>query len=486
MKKYRFYFISIIIGVFCAGYFIYMGQVDNHERSSLVLAEAENTGENLFPSPEKTLYQMSLYLDVHNKNIYGNTLLKTENTSEHILEELWFTAYPNAFTTPNHSPAPKFAYYDGFDEAWLEFSQIVVNGTAAEHKIDGVAVQVILQESISPDEPIVVEMQWMAKIPKVAYRYGTKNNVFMLGNFYPILNVLGDEWHKSYNSAFGDPFCSHTANYVVNLNTPEAYDVAATGISRQEIAEDNGRQIHIIEALNARDFSLAVMYNYQELNKTLDQTEIKAYLPSDKIGMGESVLKESADILDYYSSKFGVYPYEEFKIVYVPMQGFQGMEYSGLIFLKDEFLRANYDRNHREVILAHEISHQWWYGMVGNDQIKEPWLDEGLANWSAYKYLQDVKGQKIATSGASIKGVKLNKELGDIYSLSEYFHTAYSGGEAFWFGLEAELGTDKVFKILNRYLATFKYKIATTADLLEIIREESGQDMEEYFARWFK
>lgn len=492
MKRYKFYLLSIIIGVFCAGYLIYNGQVDQYDNSALAVAEVQlqdaqlQDYDNFFPHPDKTLYQMGLYLDINNKILYGSTILNTENTSGRSLEKLWFTAYPNAFKDSRSSPAPRKAYYEGFDAGWLEFSQIKVNGQISEYILDGVSVHVNLEEEILPEQAITVEMEWKAKIPKVAYRYGIKDNVFMLGNFYPSLNVLSDDWHNSYNSTFGDPFCLHAANYLVRINTPEAYEVVSTGKVVQTIAEDNGRQTHTIEAHNVRDFSLAILFNYQEINKVTSQANIKAYLPKDKEKMGKKFLQKSADMLNYFSCQFGSYPYEEFKIVFVPMEGFHGMEYSGLIFLRDEFLKPNYDLKHSEYILAHEIAHQWWYGLVGNDQLREPWLDEGLANWSAYKYFQDIKDRRHTPSPQTIaKGMNLTRELKDIYSTSEYYQIAYNGGEAFWFGLEKEIGTDKVFKALRSYLAEFKHKIATTHDLLEVIEAEANRNMDEYFDKWF-
>lgn len=476
------------MGVFCAGYFLYDGQVNQNDNSALAIAEVQPEDyDEIFPNPDRTLYQMGLYLDINDKILYGNTILNTENTSGGTLEELWFTAYPNAFNKQNTSPAPHKAYYEGFDPGWLEFSEIKVNGKIAQYVLDGVSVQVNLEEDILPNEPIIVEMEWKAKIPKVAYRYGIKDNVFMLGNFYPSLNVLSEDWHNSYNSVFGDPFCLHAANYLVRINTPEAYEVVSTGKTLQTIAEDNGRQTHTIEAINVRDFSLAILFDYQELNKVTSQANIKAYLPKGKETIGKRFLQKSADMLNYFSCQFGSYPYEEFKIVFVPMQGFHGMEYSGLIFLRDEFLRPNYDLKHSEYILAHEIAHQWWYGLVGNDQLKEPWLDEGLANWSAYKYFQDIKERPHNPSSQTIaKGMNLAKELREINSTTEYYQVAYTGGEAFWFGLEKEIGTDKVFKALRRYLAEYKHKIATTNELLKAIEAEANKDMDEYFNKWFK
>ncbi len=118
--------------------------------------------------------------------------------------------------------------------------------------------------------------------------------------------------------------------------------------------------------------------------------------------------------------------------------------------------------------------------------MKEPWLDEGLANWSAYKYLYERKGQKPPPESHKPAGIKLTRELKEIYSAQEYYGTAYTGGEAFWFGLEDELGSEQVIKVLRRYYADFQYGIATTDDLKNCIQVEAHKNMDHYFQRWFE
>ncbi len=484
MYKRRFYLYIIIIGAVCAAYYIYAGK--GIEKTVSALPAGEEEVACLFPAQGKTVYQMGLYLDISTRTIYGNTVLNTKNTSGQPLQSLYFTAYPNAFRDLNNTPAPRAAYYAGFDEGWLEFDSFKINGEEVEFFLDGVSVEAVLLQDIMPGENVVVEMKWRAKIPKLAYRYGTKDAVYMLGNFYPFLNVLGEDgWHNSSNSAFGEPFCIHCADYIVRLNIPEAYDMVSTGVVTEVFAEDNGRETYIIEAKNARDFSLVVMHNYLRLETKQNKTTIKCYVPNWGVDAAQGILRESAEIINYYSCMWGSYPYSDFKVVFVPMEGFHGMEYSGLIFLREGFLHPGCDKEHRGFILAHEIAHQWWYGMVGNDQLREPWLDEGLANWSAYKCLEHCRGISPPESNRTGISVDLAQKLTDMYSTHEYYRTAYYGGEAFWFGLEQELGTEKVNKVLRRYLAEYRFKIATTQGLLNVIKKEAGQDMQGYFSRWF-
>ena len=122
--------------------------------------------------------------------------------------------------------------------------------------------------------------------------------------------------------------------------------------------------------------------------------------------------------------------------------------------------------------------------MVGNDQLREPWLDEGLANWLANKYLQKYRSYSQPDINYQ-QGVKLSKQLKEMRSNREYYSTAYEGGEAFWYGLEQELGEETVINVLRSYLAEYRYKIASGQDLLTIIEKEAHKDMDYYFNKWF-
>lgn len=494
MFRKRWGTVIIITAAICALCYWYQGF---HSPEGMLSAQPDQdtgadereivTSTGSFPNPETTLYQMGLYLDIETQTLYGKTVLNAVNTSGQVLNELWFTCYPNVFNSQNTTPAPSNAYYNGFDPGWLRIHSIMVNQQQVEYFEEGLSLQVLLPADVLPGETLSVEMQWEEKIPHLAYRYGCKDGTYMLGNFYPVLNLLdSDGWHNSYNCNFGDPFCFPCATYLVRINIPENRQLAFTGNIIASNTEDDGREVHLIQAENVRDFCLAVLCGYQEVKQSSGQVLVHCYAPWGGQGTAEEIAQQSAEILNYYSCRWGSYPYKDFKIVFVPMEGFHGMEYSGLIFIRQEYIDPVLSQDRGKFILAHEIAHQWWYGMVGNDQVREPWLDEGLANWSAYQYLNYNQSGAYSSADKYQPDGKLAQELGEINSRQEYYQTAYNGGEAFWFGLEEQLGKDTVDKVLRRYLAEYRFKMATTGDVKEVIKKEAHQDMSSYFDRWFE
>ncbi len=483
----KFWLIIITALIICSAYFFWTGNKTNTELAATLPDNIETEPSiSSFPAPGKTLYRMSLYLDTNTRTVYGTTVLTTENTSGQVLSELCFTIYADAFRTAATTPAPTSAYYAGFESAGIEFDEIMVNFKSVDYIKEGVTLQLVLAEELLPGQDITVEMKWRAQVPRLSYRYGYKDGVFVLGHVYPVLNVYDDHgWRTSYNSSFGDPFCHHCADYVVRLNIPETYSMVSTGNVVETIAEDNGRYFVTSAAENVRDFGMVVYSQYQNIEQEAQGRTVSIYVPARVDTDITPLLKETIDILEFFSCKWGSYHYPSFKVVVVPMKGFHGMEYSGIVFLSEDLLKPGADEQYTHFILAHEIAHQWWYGIVGNDQIREPWLDEGLANWGAYRYLGS-KGLATSNGKQVTTPTNLSRELNDMHSRNDYYRTAYTGGESFWWGLEQELGEEKVMQVLRRYLANYRFQIATSEDLLQVIRQEAHRDMQDYFADWFE
>lgn len=433
-----------------------------------------------FPQPEKTTYQMDLYLDAMDRVVYGQSQINTVNTSGRVLGELWLSIYPQAFQSAATSPAPASAYSQGFSPGGMRIKHIKINGQNSEFITEGISLKVMLPQDILPEEAITADISWQAQVPRVAYRYGNAEGVFMLGHLYPVLNTMSEQgWCIPDNSPFGDPFCMSAASYLVRINVPQDYRLVTSGELVACLALDNGRENHLIKAEMVRDFSLTACSGYDKLQQVDKQITLKCWAPAEMKAEAGRILRDTQQIVEYFSCQWGSYPYRELSVVVVPMHGFAGMEYSGVVYVSEQQLKGA----GLTMLLAHEIAHQWWYGLVGNDQYDEPWLDEGLAGYSAALYLNHLEGgvqSKSVGSGLA----RIDQALPDFPGDDQYRQAIYQGGESFWWALEQELGHDKVQKILRSYLANYKYQLATTEDLKKVINQEAHRDMSGFFSTW--
>ncbi len=487
-KKKTYVIIIAVLGLIGAAIFLYLGRDTSGSVFQPVNVSRSTTeAEKIFPPPDGTIYRMGLYLDVGNQLVLGQSVVETENNTDRALSELYFTVYPNAFQTREKSPMPSSAYRHGFNPGWLKLDTMEVNGQQVPCQQDELSLMALLPEDILPGQAVKIEMTWETRIPQAAYRLGTCDGVMMLSHIYPVLNVWkSGEWLLSQNISFGDPFCFQCADYLVKLNVPSEYQIISTGVVLGREADPGGRDTLLIQAERARDFVLVAAPTYQTLQQKEMDTILRCHVLPGYEEAGKEVLVRAARMFKYYSCTFGSYPYREFDIVQVPMEGFQGMEYSGVIFLCREAFGPAYGEARQDFLLAHEIAHQWWFGLVGNDQLREPWLDEGLANWSAWSYLRERDGKNAAARISPDYQTDLGRSLSEMSGREEYFNLAYRNGERFWRELEHELGNKKVIEVLRSYLAEYRYQLASAADLHAVIEKEAGQDMTPLFKKWFQ
>ncbi len=141
----------------------------------------------------------------------------------------------------------------------------------------------------------------------------------------------------------------------------------------------------------------------------------------------------------------------------------------------------------------HEVAHQWWYNVVGNDQVNHPWLDEALAQYSTYLYFRDTYGEAggqgfIAAMNDRWARVKnedkpIGLPVGD-YTAQEYGAIVYGRGPLFFLALRDRIGEDKMTELLRRYYADETWKIATPEEFRKLAEEVAGVSLGDLFEKW--
>jgi aminopeptidase N len=171
-----------------------------------------------------------------------------------------------------------------------------------------------------------------------------------------------------------------------------------------------------------------------------------------------------------------------------------GMEYPGLVYINERYYDNDYDGDNLLSTTVHETAHQWWYGVVGNDQIEEAWLDEGFATYSEgvftekeygrgnadmyYAYLDESAKEDI--QGKVYDGVIL-KPLDRYANWDDYGPAVYTGGAALLNEIRRQVGDENFYKIMQTYYKEYSFKIATTEDFLKVCEQVSGKEFDDLF-----
>jgi hypothetical protein len=155
-----------------------------------------------------------------------------------------------------------------------------------------------------------------------------------------------------------------------------------------------------------------------------------------------------------------------------------------------------------ELVTVHELAHQWWYGLVGNDEVHDSWLDEGLTEYSTILYYGRRYGREEAEHKYQIyinKGkfqlFRIYRDGGDtnetihrpLYEFKdwlEYDSLVYGKGAIMFHELRQEMGDETFFKVLREYFENNKYRNAKPKDLYKACQEVSGKSWEDFFLQW--
>ena len=296
-------------------------------------------------------------------------------------------------------------------------------------------------------------------------RLSSQNGVLSFGQWFPILSVE----HEVYG--LGDPQISFSADAIrFSLETTSALPrdaVACPGlISAPEITGTSWA----CEVTDVRDFSFVVNPRFQLTQSDANGTAIRVYTETVS---GAVTAELARTALIGLSEAFGPYPWPDLVLAEVGAGGGFSMEYPGSIHLTRGKVTDTY-------VVYHEVAHQWFYGQLGNDQQREPWLDEGFADFSA-RYLMGIGPNQCSTrpidSSVFAWGAGATTG-GDWSSCDGYFNTVFYRTTEFLNGIRATMGDDAFFAAMREWVEVNRHGTVTARGLLVHLAASTDTDLQ--------
>jgi hypothetical protein len=370
----------------------------------------------------------------------------------------------------------------------MQIQGVVVNGRATSfvYDVGDTALKVNLPQVLEKGQRAEVRMTWSLETPvwtddaAVYGLFGRSQQMVNLPLFYPSLAVyvpgatLGaGRWWLDTGTARGDAAYNYTSFFVVTATLP-ADQVAVTSgtlISSTLIGDKQARHIWVTGPV--REFLLQSSAIFGSATVESYGTRVTSYWLPGQEAAGRATLAYAISALRIYSDRFGPYPYRDLRVAPAPIN-FRGMEYPQAIQLGVQLYTTS--RADLEVLVAHEIAHQWWYQLVHNDPVNEPWLDEALAEYSVRIYLEELRGQRDAVLlllqrwQAPLDSLKqrgrdtlVGQRVGSFANNTQYETVVYGKGALFYDALRDTLGDRAFFDFLRRYLDNHRYGIVDSA-----------------------
>lgn len=466
-------------------------------------------------------YDIHAELDTDEHILTAVEYLTYYNNSPFALETLYCHLYANAFRNETtvfveetKRMYPGFSEFNLSENGYIDINSVFWGELPLNFQVEGTILVIPLDGFLQPNDTACFKIEFVLKIPRQVSRLGYLDEHYEMVQWYPKVCVFDDRgWHLDTYHAIGE-FYGEYGNYDVLIDVPGDYVVAATGV-RLDVQDiifmdsliANQKKIQIgdhrtvrFHAENVHDFAWVCDSDFLSQKYVVDDIDIYVFFDKRNEKKWKNAGVYAIDAVTRYNKWFGAYPYKNLSIIDGHFSG--GMEYPQLVIIgmdEDPFTRLF------EVVLIHEIGHQWFYGLLGSNEIEEAWLDEGFTTYTEIRYLEDKYGTENSLLKQKIFFVppitrryyhkliyymtKTNQiEMPILTSAYEYIdipvayaNGAYSKPALFLFNLEGILGRERFDKILKTYFEKYKFKHPDTEDFIEICEDISGEDLQLLF-----
>jgi hypothetical protein len=256
----------------------------------------------------------------------------------------------------------------------------------------------------------------------------------------------------------GDPFVTPVASSVRVRLTSSVPLVYATSGVRVGSAQPGVTYL----AENVREFSFTAARTSRVLNgRSLDgDTQIRVMTQWASPSRARHMLDVAQRAIARYEQWVGQMPYPS--ITLAETAGGSAMESPGLVWLPRNVANLDY-------LIAHELGHQWFYAVAGNDQAREPFFDEAMTDFLARKFMGQLRGSRCATA-------RLDRSIYD-YSATCYYETIYIQGSRFLDDIRGAIGNGEFWRTVRAFWADNRFTVSTTRELLEAFRAVGGDSL---------
>jgi hypothetical protein len=401
---------------------------------------------------------------------------------------------------------------------------------------DQTVMRVVLPEAVPPGESVTLDIEFVAQLPRVFARTGYKDDFYMVGQWFPKVGVYeaagmrgrasgGWNCHQFHANS---EFYADYGRYEVDMTVPRGFVLGATGRRTATRENPDGTVTYTHVQDNVHDFAWTTSPHYIEqrrvfsdsldvtpeeyaqvaalVDRTVDEVrlsdvEIILLIQPPHLPQVERYFTAAKLAIKWFGLWYGRYPYQTLTVVDPApgAAGAGGMEYPTLITGGTSFLLNNWPLSGIravEMVTVHEFGHNFWYGLVGNNEFEEAWLDEGFNSYSTAKAMEvgygregtlvDIPFLRVGSESASF-GHSLAARYDRVrqpawsYSPGNYGFYSYQKPELLLRTLEHYLGEQTMARVMRTYHERWRFRHPSSDDFYVVANEVSGQDLGWFF-----
>lgn len=294
--------------------------------------------------------------------------------------------------------------------------------------------------------------------------------------------------------------------YVCISNGELVEQTKLNDVEEVERIEKIGSSVYVFETKYPLKYLSFIVGKFTKEREDAESLPLRLYHSAFSLFQRRDLVEEAKDIIQFYESKFGPYPYEKLSIVRRSWSTSGGHSPASFIVL-NEFPRvpngARLVSNRgpvdlsrwKEYFIAHEIAHQWWGQGVTWETYHDQWLSEGLAQFAAVLYLKEKYGDRAFSDILKkfSKWTERKSEWGPITLGSRIGHFDFEAYQTIIYNksslvlnmLKDLIGEEPFFNGLKEFFRRHQYGVASTNDFINIIKEVSEKNLQAFFKKWF-
>ncbi len=490
-------------------------------------------------------YQIAASLDDMTNEITGTVTITYKNNSPHLLPFLWLQLDQNLFNKDSRGQArmpvgERSRYGDSksnFSGGYkISAVKLVNTNTNADYIIDDTRMQIRLPKPMTPGGDVIkIKIDYAFTLPEYgADRCGilkTKNgNIFAVAQWYPRMCVFDDVRGWNTDPYLGpSEFYLEYGNFDVYLTVPASHIVVCSGELQNEKDVLTAAQVDRLKQARTSDKTVMIRTE-QEVNdpssrpanekaltwhfkmnnaRDVAWASSKAFiwdaarinLPSGKTSLAMSVYPaESAGAkgwgrateytkgsIENYSKRWYEFPYPVASNV---ASNVGGMEYPGIVFCGSKAQTDNLFN-----VTDHEFGHTWFPMIVGSNERRYGWMDEGFNTFINSLADDDFNNGEYKNKpttmdfmGAYMFGPKTEPMLTTPDAMREsnigvalYFKPGY----ALELLRNEILGPNRFDYAFREYIRRWAFKHPTPWDFFHTMENVAGEDLAWFWKGWF-
>jgi len=434
-----------------------------------------------------TEYQVSVEIDAALTRMAGTAEVRYTNREETGLQEIYFRSFPNFFL-----------------ETPLTISDLAVDGRSVEPQfdLDSTVFAVPLPAELEPGAVAELRFGFALDIPPAEQApfslFGYEDGILALDGFFPTVVVhAAGGWSLSDPPQWEENAHAEASFFLVTVDLPAELVVAAAGFEVGRSVSES-RQTLTFAAGPARSFGLVAGADLTAASAVVGETTIRSYAAPGLEAGAADALAFAERALAAFNARLGLYPYTEFDLVATPMQA-SGSASPGLVVINRRYyaeggvIREVPALNDLERTVAHELAHQWFYNLVGNDYANEVWFPEAFAQYMTALYYLDVYGPEEQAlyerdwtarwSEVGSRPIPIGLSVGD-YGAGEVRAIVYGRGPLFISALSDRIGEQTFDTLLATYFVEYAWELAGGESFREMAENLCACDLEDLFVEW--